>query len=907
MAAPRITVFTIASNNYLAYVRVLMNSVRAAHPEARLCLCLADRPVSGFDASQEVFEVVPADSIGIPTFDDMVVRYDIMEFNTAVKPYMIRWLFDHSDTDLVIYLDPDIRVYGRLDPVTDCFARGASMVLTPHITQPLEDGRTPNDHHMLQAGTFNLGFIGVRRCDEALRFVDWWARRLATQAVSDIGNNLFTDQRWCDLAPSFVDALAVLKDPGCNVAYWNLAHRNVARDAAGRWTVDRGPLTFFHFSGVNVARRQLVSKHQDRFTWDNAATLRPLFDAYLDALVDAGIETTRGWGYAYADVGGVALTPLLRLFYRHLYPEVAPRAAQADASLWLRRATETEPGMPEDEPGRVTRLMHFVHSLRPDLQAAFALATAHGRDQFCRWFVHASSAEYGLPAALVPAVAAMPVEAPPPATPRPAPAAALQAGPLGDLWHRLPPVARRQLAPAWQAALRLAPAAPAASLQPAADPPDGALVTPLMHIVWKARSDLQAAFDLTTGAGTRQFVDWFRVGAIQDYGPHMRSENALPRPIGTAGPAGEPGANLVGYARAEIGMGEHVRMTAAALAPTGVPFSVINVQGRAAGRQQADPGAVRLVEAAQHRANLIHVNADQMLALYGQQGPALFDGRYNIGYWAWELARWPEAWTAILDLVHEVWAPSQFIFDAVAAVARVPVRRMPLCVTLPPPDPRLDRAHFGLNPSAFHFLYTFDFQSYVDRKNPRAAIAAFRQAFPRGAKDVRLVLKTMNGEPGHPGWRALVEDIGDDSRITLMDRTLSRAEVIALCQVCDAFVSLHRSEGFGRGPAEAMYLGKPVIVTGYSGNLDFTRPDTAALVEHRLIPVEPGQYPMHEGQVWADPDVGHAAWHMRRLVDHPADAVALGRAGRTFIHDHFSPRAVGMQYAARLRELGLAP
>jgi glycosyltransferase involved in cell wall biosynthesis len=911
MRPPSVTLFTIASKNYLAYVRVLLASVATVHPEYRLVLCLADRGAPELHGQPEPFEIVQADAIGIPTFDDMVLRYDIMEFNTAVKPYMIRWLFDRSDTDIVIYLDPDIRVYSPLLAIEACFERGASVVLTPHLTQPLEDGKTPNDHHMLQAGVFNLGFIAVRRCAQSLRFIDWWARRLATQAVSDIRNNLFTDQRWCDLAPCFLDDLAVLKDPGCNVAYWNLAERRVQRNASGEWEVNGRPLAFFHFSGVNVARRHLVSKHQDRFTWDNVGHLKPLFEAYFDELLARGIETTRAWPYAYARWKGVELSPVLRQFYRQIAPQ--PPAA-GHAGNWLEQALETEPGMPQEGPARVTRLMYLVHQLRPDLQQAFSLGTAAGREQFCRWFAQAARDEYGLPAALVPAPGAVVTAAeasssgasPAAASRRTDPLAANAAfARLARGWAQLPAAAREHFAPGWNAALSLL--ARPASVQ--GDPAGAAGLSPVMQMVWASRPDLQQVFELRSEHGRRQFGHWFHTAAADEYGPHIHDALDVWSPAAEGArstSAQEVGTNLVGYARAEIGMGEHVRMTAAALQHTDLPFGVINVHAAGGVREQGRLDHGELIEQARHPINLIHVNADQMLHLYGQQGSGLFGGRYNIGYWAWELPRWPDAWRSVLGLVQEVWAPSTFIRDAVAAVTDLPVKLMPLCVSLPPVDARLGRRHFGLPDDAFHFLYVFDAQSFLERKNPKAAVAAFRQAFPRGTEPVRLVLKTMNARAQDPRWQQLLQLVQEDPRITLMQQTLTRAEVLGLYASCDAFVSLHRSEGFGRGPAEAMYLGKPVIATGYSGNLDFTTERTAALVEHHLVPVCSGEYPMHEGQVWAEPDVAHAARLMRTFVEDPARARALGAAGRAFVLENLNPIRIGGLYAARLRDLGRA-
>jgi len=395
----KVGVFTIASKNYIAYARTLMASVKKHHPEYRRYLCLADQVDGYFDPSEEIFEVIQADQLGIDTFRDMTIRYDIMEFNTAVKPFMIEWLFANTDLDVVIYLDPDIQVFSRFDILESEFRNGASVILTPHLTQPVEDGLNPNDYHMLQAGVFNLGFIAVRRCEEAIRFVQWWGRRLKTQCASDISQTLFTDQRWCDLAPCFLDQLKVLKNPGFNVAYWNLAQRQIGKNESGNWVVDNQPLVFFHFSGVNADQKTLVSKHQNRLKWEDIPSCQPLFENYLNALVKAGWSSCKRWPYAYSDAdAAIKIAPVMRQFFREKEPRsivsFEPHGVAAYlVNLCNRRSQDTlhQPDV------AITDLMHFIYRLRPDLQAAFSLATEDGRSGFAHWFEISGPREYGLP------------------------------------------------------------------------------------------------------------------------------------------------------------------------------------------------------------------------------------------------------------------------------------------------------------------------------------------------------------------------------------------------------------------------------------------------------------------------------------------------------------------------------
>lgn len=369
--------------------------------------------------------------------------------------------------------------------------------------------------------------------------------------------------------------------------------------------------------------------------------------------------------------------------------------------------------------------------------------------------------------------------------------------------------------------------------------------------------------------------------------------------------SGDPGVNLVGYVHAELGMGEHVRMSATALAETDVKNGVINFDVGVPSRQQAQLNRGIIISSNIYRANLFHINADQMLTAFCHLGRNFFTNRYNIGYWLWELSRCPDEWLPVMGLVDEIWAPSRFIQQAFAERTDLPVVHMPLCVKLPPLK-GYHRSHFSLPDDRFLFLFAFDFFSYVDRKNPFAIIQAFKQAFPNRSTKVGLVIKIMNGNSSHSRWKDMYDMINDDPRVFVLNKVMSRDEVIGLMNVCDSFVSLHRSEGFGFGPAESMYLGKPVIVTNYSGNTDFTLPDNSCLVNYSLIPVVEGQYVFYnQGQVWADPDIEHAAWYMQKLVEDSSYGSEIGKKAAAFIRANHSPARVGALYQQRLKELNL--
>ena len=407
-------------------------------------------------------------------------------------------------------------------------------------------------------------------------------------------------------------------------------------------------------------------------------------------------------------------------------------------------------------------------------------------------------------------------------------------------------------------------------------------------------------------ANRRAVLSMYKLDGVTELNTATNSEENHPSPRNVF----SPGALLLGHPYEVVGMGEHVRLSAAACSAAEVPFAIRNVQGEygihLAGIHQDFPFMDKISRDGAHRANIFHVNADEMVNAQIHLGKDIFADRYNIGYWAWELSHFPDAWCPSFQLVDEIWAPSRFIEQAIADKTSSPVIRMPLAVDFPEPTGGRREA-FGLPEDRFLFLFFFDFTSYVHRKNPHAVIQAFLQAFP-DFSDTRigLVIK-MNGMGLRPKeYQTFLQSFdGEDPRIILMDKVLTDRETKSLVKLCDCFLSLHRSEGFGRGLAEAMYLGKPVIATGYSGNLDFTNEHNSCLVDYRLVPVRDHEYPFATGQKWADPDIDHAVWFMKRVVNEPEYAQTLGRHAADFIKTYHSSKAVGAKYRERLAALNL--
>jgi len=359
--------------------------------------------------------------------------------------------------------------------------------------------------------------------------------------------------------------------------------------------------------------------------------------------------------------------------------------------------------------------------------------------------------------------------------------------------------------------------------------------------------------------------------------------------------SGTFGVNLIGFARGELGIGEDIRQVALALEAAGVPVCIIDF---APGKNisQANTTADRLMSGQPlYGINLFCLTGIETTRYVCERGLATGDGRYNIGLWPWELPDWPDNCRHAYACVDEIWGISKYTANAHRFAEPRPVLAMGLPVDLGPVADRT-RRDFGLPTDAYLYCFAFDINSSAARKNPEGLITAFQKAFPRASRDkVGLVLKISHPETGCKLWRRIRRAARRDPRIHLVEQTMRRPELLALFKACDCFVSLHRAEGFGRCLAEALLLGKQVVTTGFSGNLDFCREPRVALVRHRMVALEVGDYMWGTGQSWADPDLDHAAELMRSVRNQPRPV--------TSDDFPFHPATVSTRYAARLHEI----
>lgn len=769
-------VVTIAAMNYLPMARLLASSFASHNPDDTFHVLVVDA-VEGDAMEFEEFTVIrPSDLALDPTeFARMAFLYDVTELSTALKPWALDYLLEQG-ADVAVYLDPDIQVYSSLADIAT-LAREHGLVLTPHTTVPMQrDGLRPSEADIMGSGIYNLGFIAVGA--QVRTMLSWWQDRLRRDSISAPERMLFTDQRWIDMVPGYYPH-HILRDPGYNVAYWNLDNRELARSGE-MLTAGGSPLRFFHFSGYSPRKPWILSKYvadNPRVVLSEHPLVQELCDDYGSRLIESGADdpSAQPYRYNFLPDGSSVPTPVRRLYRRAVI--------EADSG------TRDYPASPFD-PGRL--------------------------DEFVAWLRE--------------------------------------------------PV--RQ----------------------------GSIINRMMQALWEERLDLQRAFPHPHGADEAAFVAWAATSGVREGGVVAA---ALPTPSSTPLSeleiSDEPGVNLHGYFSAELGVGQSGRLLIDAVSAAGIPYSVFR-SVRTISRQEAefvDPHSSVL-----HPINVAVINADQFPDWGNDVGPEVRDGRYNIGVWAWELEEFPDSMRGSFALVDEVWAVSEFTKAAIQRTAPCPVHVFPHPAVGPTVAPPLDREALGL-PEGEYFAFCFDFLSVFERKNPLGLINAFTDAFSDGEGPF-LVIKAINGDRLRSDRERLRRACSARSDIYLIEDYLPHDAVDALIGNALAYVSLHRSEGFGLTLMEAMTMGRAVIATGYSGNLDFMDESNSLLVPYTPIEVGADSPPYASTAHWADPDLDVASEHMKALAADPAAARRLGEKARRSVLERASTQRAADFVATRV-------
>lgn len=417
----------------------------------------------------------------------------------------------------------------------------------------------------------------------------------------------------------------------------------------------------------------------------------------------------------------------------------------------------------------------------------------------------------------------------------------------------------------------------------------------MAHTAWRlAHPDA-----LSNVSAARALLEWLASSEQVPLAPEARPWCAALDVDALAPELLDDGVNLIGHFCYPSGLRVSVEAMTEALGLAGIRTSLRDVRTDA----RDDPRHVCFDGLESGDITIIHVQPEPFFErAYARADLAQRMPRtYRIAYWYWEFDSIPQAWCAYANQVDEVWTATEFIAKGLRERLSVPVRTLFPGVALAPFKAR-DRAYFNLDESRFTFLFTFHMVSVMERKNPLGLIRAFKMAF-QGGEPVTLVLKTSFGDRYPVQFQELREAAGGSSAIRIIDEILSSDEVLSLMNACDSYVSLHRSEGLGLTMAEAMLMGKPVIATAFSGNMDFMNDENSLLVPYQRVRVGRPIPPYDADMEWAEPSVEHAAVLMRRLYDNPQLAREVGARGRLSAEVNLSLDAAGRRMAERLDEI----
>ncbi len=769
----KIVICSIVSKNYLAHVRTLVNSFLEYNPNGLAFVLLVDEIEDKFDPKKENFTLIKLEDLEIENPESFCFKYNILELNTGVKAKLLKFLFEKYQLKKLAYFDPDILFTNSLENLWKLLD-DKSIILTPHILEPIIDEKHPSDFDILRSGSYNLGFIGLSNTEITKKFLNWWIPRLMDYGYSDIKRGLFTDQKWMDLVPTIFDEVYVIKHPGYNIAYWNMMQRDI--EIKNKKIYSNGkPAYFIHFSGFSPDNIENVSKHQNRFILKNLEKLRKLFELYRDLLVENDYLTVKNWKciFDYFD-NGIKIPNESR----KLYSESLSRGNKFGNPFIVNSKKSffkfLNEGIDEKTP-IISRLWYKIYNEREDVQEKFPDVLQSDREKFCNWAKLSLKKEYNFDEKLL----------------------------KNDNSNR-----------------------------------------------------------------------------------SNKSERLN-------------GINIAGYFKGQFGVAESARRYAHSLDKVNIPFVINNIDSGF--HQNTDKTFKEFSSENPYPINLIVVNADQSDVFFNTMNENYFKNKYNIGVWAWETENFPEEFLTSLKYFDEIWTLSKFVANAISKVSSIPVIPITCPIQIDEDNLVSDKEKFGIDESNFMFLFSFDFASVFERKNPMAIIEAFKSKFSED-DNVLLMIKCINSNKFIDAFEKLKKSV-NWKNIRIITENLDKNEYHKLVATCDCYVSLHSSEGFGLTMQEAMFAGKPVIATGYSGNMDFMNINNSLLVKYQLIELQKDFAAYKKGDVWAKPNTQHAGELMRGVYENKKDAMLIGEQAKEDIKKFMSFEITGKEIKRRIEHI----
>ena len=738
-----IAAVTIVAKNYLAQAAILERSFLLHHPEAEFFTVLVDGTNESKSAtSTQGTVLVPADlDIDSEILERMATIYDVMEFATAIKPKALEFVLKATGKNAA-YIDPDIEIFHSLDIVVEGLETHA-IVLTPHNIFPIpRDGMETSEQAIRYSGIYNLGFVAVSHA--AFTFLDWWHERLVADAIVDLENALFTDQRWVDFAPALFD-VKILKDPGLNVAYWNIHERELTRNSRGEILANSEMLYFYHFSGYDPTTPWVLTKHdggRPRFSFEKSPILRELFDGYGRQLASNNFAFLRKTPYGLnTSIDGFPLTKEVRRSYRN----------------WWLSAIEKKDVWPP---------------------SAFSK-----RENFSEWMTDLC---------------------------------------LGALHS---PHSRAE------------------------------------RVLWESSSYLQGLFPDVDATSSAPYRGWLDGSAEREklFSQITHLNNTVAGEIDRA----PYGWNLLSAAVTEIEPLATSERCELLIQACGLPVQKVKIrESTAAGQYEHRPTA----DAFPVHEDLIAIDfCGEAGRLIDQGGFTRRPQRQRILMNMWDFDRVTSEMEATYSRFDQIWCPSEFVAQSLPDSIRAKAVNMNIPLEDPANYSGYTKSMTGIS-GEFIFLSVFDAGSFANRDNPVAVLEAYLRAFDIAA-GARLVIRIVNSSQSSrliSRMRYLAQARSD---VTFLEGKAQQGEILGLVNATDCFVSMHRTTAFGLNMARAVVAGKPVIATGYSGNLAYLG-DLGLRVQYSLESVGKSDPIAPENAKWALADAGDAAIKMREVFNH---------------------------------------
>lgn len=357
------------------------------------------------------------------------------------------------------------------------------------------------------------------------------------------------------------------------------------------------------------------------------------------------------------------------------------------------------------------------------------------------------------------------------------------------------------------------------------------------------------------------------------------------------------GVSLTGFFKAEIGFGQAIRDNLKALNEVGIKAEAVNFNLNL--KHRLNDNSIDFVEENNYPVNIIHVNMDTIWELLKEKSPDFYRNKYNIGYWAWEMEDFPEKYCENFSFYDEIWTCSKYCLDSISLKSPVPVVNIPHPIDVSTLNINKDY-NANLPIDTYKYLFIFDYNSLILRKNVLAVIDAFEKAFGKENEKVSLILKASISSHHIDDKNKIIDRIKDFKNIIYKEEMLRRGDLLSLIDQSDCYISLHRSEGFGLTIAEAMALGKPVIATGYSGNMEFMNVNNSFPIKYKIVELQKDIGPLFKGNLWSEPSIEHASELMKFVFENQEYAKKIGNRAKEDIINKFSLMAIGNKMKRRL-------